>query len=370
MLFQRPHTVEGGLGWDGAQYTALAGQCWREPMHALEPFVYRIGAPCLAALLPVAPATGLRIVNTAAAILLVCLMSAWLHRQLPAHVARWTLVFFAFHWLTPLRQVWWYPTQIDPTAMAAVVGALLLQHRLWAFGIVCFAGALVRETAIVVPAAIAVAGLVQFRTQGSTFKVGVAGTLASLVAMALTHVLVTPTSDYWMLDAAYYWAYTKPLPTYLLAWFVAYGPMLVLPLVCWRAVRSFLADRLEYTVMLAAVAVLAWVGGSDTERFLLWGAPIVLAMVGAAAGGIDWTRARAPLILLGVSQAINGRWFLTTPDAWAEAPRAWPALTPVTARHVEYLLSLTPDRLMAVVSLAQYLALSAILVFWLKRREA
>lgn len=367
-LFQAPHTAEGGLGWDGAQYTALASQCWREPMRALEPFVYRIGAPCMAALLPVAPATGLRIVNTASAVVLLYLMGVWLRRHVSLLVARWLLVVFAFHWLTPLRQVWWYPTQIDPAAMAAMVGALLLQRRPWAFGLVCLAGALVRETTVVVPAAIAVAGVARRGTQRAKLRAGLAGTLASLAGIALAHVLVVPTSDYWMLDAAFHWAYAKPLPTYVLAWFVAYGPMIVLPLVRWPAVRALLADRSEYAVMLAAIAALAWVGGTDTERFLLWGAPVVLAMVGAAADGMDWTRARGPLILLAVAQVLNGRWILPTPDAWAHAPRAWPVLTPLAARHVEYLLSLTPDRPMAAVSLAQYLALSAVLVFWLKRR--
>ena len=98
-------------------------------MQALEPFTYRIGVPCVAGLIPADPRLGLQVVNVAAAVLLLFLLDAWLRRHLPSRVAVVLLAAFTFHWVAPLRQVWWYPTYIDPGALCAIVGALLASRR-------------------------------------------------------------------------------------------------------------------------------------------------------------------------------------------------------------------------------------------------
>ena len=160
-----------------------------------------------------------------------------------------------------------------------------------------------------------------------------------------------------MFDGALYWAFAKPLPTYALAWFVAYGPMLALPLVHWRPVARWFQSAPEYAVLLIFVAILGLIGGSDTERFLLWGTPVVFAMVGLAASEIDWRRSIGPLALLAAGQILNGRWFLLTPLASAPAPHAWPVLTPLVAYRFEDLLSQSPDRITSALALIQYTAL-------------
>ena len=71
LILQPPISYNGGLGWDGAQYTQLAAQCGREAMHAYEPFAYRVGAPCLAALIPLPPKLGLWTVNILSSIVLL-----------------------------------------------------------------------------------------------------------------------------------------------------------------------------------------------------------------------------------------------------------------------------------------------------------
>jgi len=380
-LSQPSLTAENGLGFDGAQYAQMTSQCWTERISALEPFVYRIGAPCVAALLPAAPKTALFIVNLLSSVALLFLLAAWLRQVVPSHIVPWLLIAFAFHWLAPLRYTFWYPTYIDPPALCVIVGALLLRHRPIALIAVCAIGALIRETVAVVPIALAVGRAIAVTRRGGQRQLGLIvrdrewqyATVASAAAAGatlFTHAVVTPTSDYWMTDAAYYWAYTKPFLTYSLAWFVAYGPMLVLPVVYWRPVRRFFADSPEYLVMMIAVAVLAWVGGSDTERFLLWGAPLVLAIVGIAAAEIDWRGSVAPLILLGAGQILNGRWFLVTPYFTESAPRTWPVLTVLDAHRLEDLVSLTPDRVVAAVAFAQYLALACGLALWFRRRRA
>jgi hypothetical protein len=365
IAFQRPITYNDGLGWDGAQYAQLAAQCGREQLRAFEPFTYRIGTPCLAALVPAAPRIGLWAINAVAAILLIFLLDAWLRRHLSPAVAVVVLVAFAFHWVAPLRQVWWYPTYIDPGALCAMLGALLLAHRFIPFVIICFAGAMVRETTIIVPIALMLGARVN--ATAMNFQTATAGLIAGLAGIGLTHLVATPTSDYWIADAAFYWAYAKPLPTYLLAVFITYGPALALLAVGWTAVKAHLLRFPAHATLLVMILVLAWIGGSDTERFLMWGAPVVLVLIGKAAESIDWSRARGPAAILFVTQIVSGRWLLTIPANFVEAPaRAWPILTPWSAQSYLQLYSQTPDRLMSAVALVEYLALSALLIIWLR----
>ncbi len=379
-LTQSSLLSEGGMGWDGAQYAQLTSQCWREPMRALEPFVYRIGAPCIAALIPAPPKTALLVVNVVASVLLLFLMAAWLRRWVPGTIVPWLLAAFSFHWLTPLRYSWWYPTYVDPPAMCIMTAALLVSHRAVPFILLCATGALFRETMLLVPAAF-IGGRLLVVTAWCTrlswreaiadraLRVSVAALAGSAAGIAVTHALVTPGSDYWLLDSALHWAYTKPMPSYPLAWFVTYGPMLALPIVHWRPVARWFGDAPEYLVLLVGVAFVGWIGGSDTERFLLWGAPTVLAIVGVAAGRVDWRQSRGPLAVLVAGQILNGRWFLLTPLASAPAPHAWPILTPLVAYRFEDLLSQSPDRLTATLALVQYTALVIGLLVWLRRRR-
>jgi hypothetical protein len=289
---------------------------------------------------------------------------------------------YALHWLTPLRHVWWYPTSVDPPAMCAMVAALLLTHRPWPFVAVCLAGAFIRETMLVVPAGLVAGQLWRERAatgipdawrrlqHNPVRRSAIAGVFACLLATAVTRLVVTPTTDYWMLDSALYWAYEKPLPRYLLAWFITFGPALVLLALGLRVVRDFLASHPELAAMLVFVVILAWIGGTDTERFLLWGSPIVLVLIGKAAETIDWRSVRAPAVLLLAGQAINGRWFVTTPDhVLNEVPRHWPLLTPLFAERSALLFSETPDRMMSAVALAQYTVLMGVLFVWFRWRD-
>lgn len=368
LLFQKPFTYNGGLGWDGSYYTQLTAQCGRSAMTANEPFVYRIGAPCLAALLPLPPKTALWAVNIASSILLIVLLELWLRQHLSARVVPFLIAAFALHWVAPLRQVWWYPTYIDPLALCAIVAALLLRNHVALFAVVCFAGTLVRETTIVVPLALLAGAAVGDRRGGTSLIPGAAGVIACAAAIGLARLLVTPATDYWMADAALYWAYEKALPSFVLALFIAFGPALVLLAVRPAAVKRYLLEFPEYAALLIIVLGLAWIGGSDTERFLLWGSPIVLVLVGRAAAEIDWKRFKGTAAVLLLTVAINGRWFLQTPDYVENAPRPWPVLTPWTAQSSAFLYSQHPDRVYNTMVLGEYLVLVGVL-FALFRRQ-
>ncbi len=378
-LTQPSLTAENGLGWDGSQYARMTGQCWRETISALEPFVYRFGTPCIAALVPVASAkTALHITNIGASLLLLVLLTLLLRRHVPDTIVPWLIIAFAWHWEAPLRYTWWYPTYVDPLSICAITAALLVADRPVLFTIVCAAGVIVRETGLVVPFAYVTGRLLAATDFGRTFdwrrvaadrsvRTAVIAGLASLAAFGVTHVAVTPATDYWIADSAIVWLYSKPVPVYVLSWFIAFGPMLVLGFVKWPAVRRLFAAYPEFGMLLFGITVLALIGGTDTERFMMWGAPVVLLAVGVAAAEIDWSKARGPLALLVVTHIINGRWFLTTPIRTVEGPRAWPILTPFHANRLEDLISITNDHMASFVGFAEYTVLALVLWVWLRQ---
>jgi hypothetical protein len=181
--------------------------------------------------------------------------------------------------------------------------------------------------------------------------------------------VASPTSDYWIADAAFFWAYSKPLPEYLLAIFITYGPALSLLAIGWPAVKAHLAKFPDQAMLLLIVLMLAWIGGSDTERFLMWGFPVVLVLIGKAAEQVTWAHAKGAAALLLAAQAISGRWLLPIPSDFVEDPaRVWPILTPFTASSYLQLYAQMPDRLMGAVALAEYLALTTVLALWFVRK--
>lgn len=377
-LTQQSLTAERGLGFDGGQYAQMTTQCGRDTISALDPFVYRIGVPCIAATIPAPPKDALRIVNVGAGILLIVLLTIFLRRHVPDSIVPWLVTVFAWHWVAPLRYTWWYPTYVDPLSICALVAALLVSHRPLLFAMVCGAGVLIRETGMVVPLAYIAGGVAAATNVGQRLDValivrdtrvraGVLGAIAGLAAIAFTHAVAAPTSDYWVLDSAIVWLYSKSVPTYVLAWFIAFGPMLVIAVIGWPAVRRLFAGHPEFAMLAAAIVVMAIIGGTDTERFLMWGAPIVLVVIGVAAASLDWRRATAPLALLIGAQIVNGRWFLTTPSVNVEGARPWPLLTPLHANRFEDLVSANPDHIAAFAACAEYMVIAAVLLLWLRQ---
>ena len=101
-----------GQGWDGVHYYAVAEQLSRgEIPEANAPFVYRVGTPFLASLLPGDDLLrNFAIVNWVACLLAVALLLVWLR----PYVADWRVrsllaVLFIIPWHAPLRFVHFYP---------------------------------------------------------------------------------------------------------------------------------------------------------------------------------------------------------------------------------------------------------------------
>lgn len=121
---------------------------------------------------------------------------------------------------------------------------------------------------------------------------------ASLAAILMTRHIGVATNDYEPWGHLTAMVTTKPVYTWVLAWFFAFGPpMIALIVSARREVWRWLRARPALLVHLGGCGVLAYLGGTDTERILGWAAPVVLVLGGIAIEQ-RWSALRhAPLLV-------------------------------------------------------------------------
>jgi hypothetical protein len=282
----------------------------------------------------------------------VALMVVWLRahfRSAPLRVL--LVVLFLAHWTEPLRSWAWYPVLVDYWFAAAVLAGLLVVERLRAGGrravwvpvlcLVTAAAVAIREIGLLLAVAALFATdplrgrpwrlrerLADLRTVPPALWLPLPA--AALAAVA-GRVLAVGVGPYDVVRSAGYWLLRKGPVPFLLAWFVSYGPVLLAPLLCWRACARHLRAHQAQAVFLAGLAVVSWIGGNDTERFVTWGAPVVLVLIGIGLRQLVADRVPvAALAALGIAQVVAARLPWTVPAV------------PVDAGSVPEVVVLTP----------------------------
>lgn len=395
-IYQHPVSANDGKGWDGLHYHAMAEQMAKgQRLHEEAPFVYRVGTPYLAALVAADNLlSGFKLVNAVANALAVCLLMVWLRLFLKDWRLRLVLTLvFVTHWLNPVRFIYFYPVYTDPWQFVFLVAGLvairLVQDRpsglrIALVALVTSMGSMFREVVLLVPLALLFSGnpllpqknlseaffeLSSLRVRrvwsmpplrfGIPLALGIAG-------MVLMWTFITPTNDYSFLKSAGRTIYEKPLPRYIHAWFVAFGPLLAVVLYDWRSALSFLKEHQALAVYLVGIAFLAYVGGNDTERYLHWGIPVVYLLMGGALER-HWLllRSRALAGILIACQLIWERAFWTVPDPSAVRPFCWVFLT---ADCYLYLWSDFIPSVFSLVMLLQFGGLTVVVLLWMNHR--
>jgi hypothetical protein len=367
-LFQRPLTINGGLGWDGVSYTRIATSCWHVPIVADPPFVYRVGGPCVAALLSSQPVEGMFRANVLAAVAAIVLLALYLPGQVADRRVRYALLAaYVVYWQGPLRIAWWGPAELTDAwlHLFLIAGLLALESRrktIWVAAIV-LVGGLFREAVMVLALALLVQELPDVK---KAIRTAWPALMTAGVSLLITRLVGHPSYKFGFVSTALNWVYTKTPPQLVHATFVAFGPMLALLVAFPEAPRRWLIERKDIALTLMVLLLLAWFGGGDTDRLLYWSAPIVLVLVGKSIESVEWAQLKGPLALVVAAQMLSERVLLTTPDSWSNAPRAWPLLTPVRAQWNRLLMSMTPDVKMGMLAICEYLALTATLAWWLR----
>lgn len=385
--------------WDAVQYYLVASQLAAGQVPAAEaPYVYRLGLPWLVAQFwPADPARGFFLINLGCGLAVAALLSLWLRSGVERWSVRLALVaLFAAAWHGPIRYVHFNGGYVDPPFLLLVLVGLLMLQAMWnaakpsqvaTFTALVAAGAFVRETMLLLP--------VSAMLMGNPVRVplGLAAAVkrlrwfllvpigAGIAVIAFTHAVVVADTTRSFFAAALQWI-RKPPTSYLLAWFTAYGPVLALLVFDWRQAAADVRDRQHLLAFLALCAVLAYFGGSDTERFVFWAMPVVYLLIGRS---FERHRHlfRSVMLCAGlfVAQATSARIFWTIPD-----PRLDAAPLGANAGLGERLYSMA-DRVLVIdnfhwnlwssfgsqpfklVRLAIYVAVTAVLVWGLHSRS-
>jgi hypothetical protein len=358
------------------------------------PFVWRLGTPFLASLLIKDDLqASFKAVNIVANCIALALLVVWLRIYLKNPTTR-LLICLAYigQWLAPTRFVYFYPTDVDPWTFVFLLAGLIVMTKsiksrsnllMLVMCSVVFVGVLFREVVLVVPIAIVFSGNpIAFNGTPSLgtisikmSKIPILNTTpiaAGIVGLVFTHMISRSTNDYSFLLTAASWAFDKPLITYVLAWFIAFGPVVVLILWNWRQSASFLSSNQSLTAYLLVLAAAGWLGGTDTERMILWSAPVVFVLIGRTIEQRGLLIKAYPLIglILVAAQCISERVFWRIPNFPTAFSHSLPLLTPIGS-HVPFLdlWSFHGSPMIEGVSFAEYLLLSLVLLLWLARIE-
>jgi len=278
--------------WDSDEYYLMAQQLAAgETVTAAAPYAFRLLVPWLAGTCCAANIQqAFLAINLLSGIALVLLLVIWLRRFVDnAAIRVLTAAACVLQWHAPVRFVFYYPAYVDPLFQALVVAALIAGERLLdrpslaaatLYTVIVAAGTAVRETMLIVPAC-ALIGAVINRGGARSWRISqAAGALAAGVAVyLLARAVVDPRGGYRFIDAVTLHLSHKPIESLLLAWFIAFGPVLAVVLYDWRATMAFLRQRADLAAMPLLYFVLAYIGGHDTERYLFWSAPVVYLLI-------------------------------------------------------------------------------------------
>jgi hypothetical protein len=313
MISQKPARLIA----DGTQYHSMAMQygAGARVVTAEGPFVARIATPWLASRLDplvrgfmpngleliIEEANGLKgfpgfyavniLASIAATILLYRYVRVFVHQ---AWLRLLLMTLWVIQWHGPVRFTYFYPAHVDPLFVAALFGGLLVVERSRATRLasasvavlaITFVATLCRETALLIPLMF---GVRHWRTILNPARPGdrlwlLLPGLGWVLALLIVRALTVPDRPYDPLAAPAQMLREKPFFTWLLAWFFAFGPVTIAVIIAgWRRVRETLRQHPHFVLYLVVCGDLAFFGGTDTERILVWAWPVVLVLLGAA----------------------------------------------------------------------------------------
>lgn len=379
-----------GKGMDGVEYFKVAEDISHgNTPKAKAPFLYRIGTPALVATtFPNDLLFGFKVINIFAGSLIPIALLFWISIYFKGFYFRLLPVaLFSLTWHSPLRMSWYYPVHSDPLSVLFLMILLIMLYHLFqsnnnkkahhkifvTFISFSIFAAFFREICIIPALLYFLANIslkftdisfsdddVRFikseNNKSNEFMARMMLTIKKLyfkffnkfptislsdqksfiplifgVATLISIKLFTEsTVSYSFSETAFSWLYRKSLMMYLHAWLIAFGPVLFVILINYKAAYQFLKSNMLSAYFLIIIAFMGVVGGSDTERILFWSMPVVYIMIVRIIIENREVYSRALVIfILTVSQIINMRVFWATPDYPNEFSSIDPILTPI-----------------------------------------
>lgn len=264
-------SLNGGKGYDGVYYSEIAEQIANGEVPASKsPFVYRIGTPAIVAFFAaeVSPKE-FRSVNFLASVISIALLVSFLRLYL--NDEKLVLLFallYIMYWQAPLRLTFFYPVHTDPFAIVFLLASLIavtkiqrgqnIRKNLSLLTMLTVFGVIFREITIAPTLALALSALfsdgIRFVRNSFTlerFRYYVPS-IAGLIVFATIVFSVNKTDDSTFFGATLGWLYEKSVARYLHAWFLAFGPVLLLAFFDFSSVKQFFRPKQTAFVLFPA----------------------------------------------------------------------------------------------------------------------
>jgi len=212
--------------------------------------------------------------------------------------------------------------------------------------------------------------------------------LAGMIAVISIRTVAHQTNHYRFAETAVAWMYDKPLLTYLHAWFIAFGPMIVLPLLNCNLITTFFRTHRFHLIFLVMISILGWIGGSDTERIIYYAMPIVYVQIANVLLDTMEVLKHSPILITFIIliQCVSQRIFWYLPD-YPPSPHgpihSLPAIFGNTVQfyHIPFLTILSScgnyldlfsfhsGLTIKALTLVQYIIVSVMLLVWMRIRD-
>lgn len=335
---QDPIQLNNGLGWDGRHYVKMTEQLLAgEPISYRPPWVNRFGSIWLASQRVLWFNTSIKSaylwLNFSLGIsIVVSLLSTCLNQKKGQIIILVVgCLWWAFHWLGPIRFSFFDPYNADTFAVLVLLWGVILTEdkkptliKQIIYVILIGIGCLFREFVIVLP----VAGLLSYRIKSKSIALNSIGFVAGVIGLFSARLAVHNTfSDnslwYHFKDVTFHLLEIRPL-LFLLGAFLAFGPIILIAYLFRRQIWNT-----RYRIWLSILMlIIAYIGGTDTERYLFWMAPILIYWVSKS---VTYPMIKAiPTLfwlLLLVTQTINSRIWWPIPEPKACTGFGFPLLT-------------------------------------------
>ena len=413
-IYQPQITLNKGQSFDGVFYYQVANQISKGlKIRSEGPFVYRIGTPFLVSVFFKNDLLyGFKVINIIANLFSTILFIFWLRLFLKDWRIRSILVIlFITAWHGPVRFTIYDPTYTDPWLFVILLIGLILIEQVkrlvkknhssagpsnWSLikvsiilivcvGLISFIGVFFREVVLIIPVALVfitnpiphIHEVIHPLAYGQLkkmlkkpFYLSIFPLLMGIAAIFLVRSVASQNNDYSFIKTARDWAYEKPALTYLHAYFITFGPLILVPVYFWRRTLNFLRNNQHLQIFLAIFLILAWIGGSDTERFLFWAMPVFYLLIGIViVENINLFKSPLLILLLVGSSICSLRLFWIVADYPNSFVTPFPILS-ILSNKFQYLdlWSYFANRSIQVKSLAEYLLLSGVILVWFQRR--
>jgi len=387
-ILQKPISYNNGKGWDGVFYAKMTEdfQAGQKP-NTEQPFVYRVGLPFLASLFSGNQLRSYIILGIVANFLSFMLFWIWIRMYVDSAWMRFMAILLficPFHSMT--RRVWFVPIHTDYWDKVFLILGLILikkaqekQDRLKEIiilSIVTFIGVFFREIVIVVacaflfiknPPSVDKEKPRRIKVILPRFRIFIP-LIFGILGLLLTRILVEPQGSAFFTKTAFRWLSRKSPLDYIYAWFIAFGPIVVLPLYDWKNMKGFLMENQPLLIYLMGFAILGWIGGAATYRLLHWATPVVLLLFCISFRNHRELILRnwAFMTILIASLVISQRFFWLWPDYPGGNSHFIMLFTPLSTNPPILDIIGLGSRRVRAIGFVQYILLSVILIATLK----